>query len=617
MKNEKNKQRSFTLKERYRYWFDNKMAKGSLSFIRTMIIASVLMAVVVACIIVFFRLNGPRSVGSVFWNSITTIITGSLPTYEDGYYGYLILMTLTALAGVSFTSILVGIVTSSIEEKIKGLKRGNSFVLEKDHIVVLGFYPGEYTLLRQLILASAGEPGCVVIAEDMERETMEQNLKENLVVPKNFRIVCRKADITDPSSLEKCSVETCKTIIVSPTDDMRTIKAILAVSALLERKGVPEISVNAIISKSKYRFPPSIAEANHITTLETNNIIAKIIAHSCTQTGLSEAFREVFRFEGSEFHLVDFPESVGLSFEEIMLRLNKGVPVGICREGKVILNPSADTCLQESDKLLVFAEEQDSAKLEAPYTGELASPEAVFGYTYRSTNTVIIGHNETLPVILRELPENVSQVYLAGQQGITEAERAELERIASKRGLRLDYYHGNIRTEKGLTELAGMAKHIVILNNHEQEPDEADMDVIFFLLNLREIRKRYEYKFNLTVEMQKERNQTLVSQGDHTDFLVSSSMSSLILTQLSENPELIDVFKEILSNEGNELYLKKNKKIQLEGSYTVRELRLGLLKQGYILLGDMDSKKTSTFNRSLDDKVTLSEEDKLIVLGAK
>jgi hypothetical protein len=31
----------------------------------------------------------------------------------------------------------------------------------------------------------------------------------------------------------------------------------------------------------------------------------------------------------------------------------------------------------------------------------------------------------------------------------------------------------------------------------------------------------------------------------------------------------------------------------------------------------MDSEKTSTFNRSLDDKVTLSEEDKLIVLGEK
>ena len=616
MKKRKTNQRSFTLRERFRYWFDNRMAKGSLGFIRTMIFASVLLAVIVACMIIIFGFQGNKSNGRVFWTSITTILTGSFPLYEEGYYGYLFLMALTAVCGVCFTSILVGIVTSSIEQKIKGLERGNSFVLEKDHVVVLGFYPGEYTLLRQLILAAAGEPGCIVIAEDMERETMEQNIRENLVVPKNFRIICRKADITDPSSLEKCSVETCKTIIVSPTEDMRTIKAILAVSALLEKKGVPEISVNAIISNSNYRFPPSIAEANHITTLETNIIIAKIIAHSCTQTGLSEAFREVFRFEGSEFHLVSFPGAAGLSFEELMLRLNKGVPVGVFREGRVTLNPPADMHLQESVRLLVFSEEGDSVKLEAPFSGQLTEPEALFGYTYKSTNTVIIGHNETLPVILRELPENVAQVYLAGQN-TTEEEQRELEIIAAERGLRLDYYQGDLHSEKDLIELARMAKHIVILNDHEQEPEEADMDVIFLLLNLREIRKQFGFKFNLTVEMQKEHNQTLVSQSDHTDFLVSSSLSSLILTQLSENPELIDVFKEILSNEGNEIYLKKNKRVQMEGTYTVRELRLALLKQGYILLGDMDSEKHSTFNRALDDKVTLSEEDKLIVLGEK
>ncbi len=616
MKKEKTGKHAFTLKERCRYWFDNRMAKGPLGMIRLMIIASILLAVMMAWIIVALGLQGQKSTGAVFWTSITTIITGRFPAYEENSYGYLLLMTVIAIGGVLFTSILIGFITSSIREKIRGLNRGNSFVLERNHIIVLGFYPGEYTLLRQLILASAGEPGCIVVAEDMERETMEQNIKENLTVPKNFRIICRRADITDPSSLEKCSFETCKTVIISPTDDMRTIKAILAASALLAQKNVPGISVNAIVSKSRYRFPPSIAEANHITTLETNNIIAKIIAHSCTQTGLSEAFREVFRFEGSEFHLVKFQSCVGLTFEEIMLRLNNGVPVGICRDGRVTLNPPADCRLQESDSLLVFSEERDSARLDPPYTGQLASPEGLFGYNYKSTNTVIIGHNETLTVILRELPENVSQVFLAARD-ITKEEQAEFERIAAERELRLDYYQGDLHEEEKLIELAGMAKHIVILNDHDQEPEEADTAVIFLLLNLREIRKKYGFKFNLTVEMQKERSQTLVNHGDHTDFLVSSSMSSLILAQLSENPELIDVFKEILSNEGNEIYLKKNRKMQLEGTFTVRELRLTLLKQGYILLGDMDSEKNSTFNRALDDKVTLSTEDKLIVLGAK
>ena len=235
-KNQSKGKRKFTLRERFRYWFDNRMSKGSLGLIRFLIVASVILAILIAGLIILFKFNEEGEVASVFWDSIATVINAWMPSFEDGSPGYVILMAVVAVAGVLFTSVLIGIITSSIEEKIDSLKRGNSSVLEMDHIVVLGFYPGEYTLLRQLVLAAGDEPTCVVLAEDMDREEMEQDISENLELPKTFRIVCRTVDITDPASLEKCSVETCKTVIVSPTDDTRTIKAVLAVSALLDER---------------------------------------------------------------------------------------------------------------------------------------------------------------------------------------------------------------------------------------------------------------------------------------------------------------------------------------------------------------------------------------------
>ena len=606
----------FSFKNRFQYWFDNKMTKGSLGLIRILIIASILLAVVVAGLIIIFHFNEEGEVASIFWDSIATIINAWMPSFEDGSLGYLILMSIVGIAGLLFTSVLIGIITSAIEEKIDSLKKGNSVVLEKGHIVVLGFYPGEYTLLRQLILASAGKPTCVVVAEDMDREEMEEAISENLDIPKNFRIVCRTVDITDPVSLEKCSVETCKTIIVSPTDDMRTIKTILAVSALLDEKGVPEISVNAIISKNEYRFPPSIAEANHITTLQTNSILAKMIAHSCTQTGLSQTFREVFDFEGSEFYLIDIPGILGMKFEEIMMSVSQATPVGIFRDGKVIINPNPKTIITENDKVLVFSEEIDSAILKDEVIKRKNYPKVKMLDKDLSTDTVIIGHNETLPIILQELPENVSCVYLAGDE-ISKVEERNLKKIASKRKLSLKSFHGNLHSENVLLKLAKKAHHIVILNDHDRDVEEADMEAIFLLLNLRDIRKRYQLDFNITVEMQQEHNQKLVGRGDHTDFLVASSMSSLILAQLAESPEIIDVFREILSNEGNELYLKNAGLIQLIGDYSIRDLRLIMLKQGYIFLGYIDFEKNSYFNLSIDEVVTLTKEDSLIVLGKK
>jgi hypothetical protein len=134
-------------------------------------------------------------------------------------------------------------------------------------------------------------------------------------------------------------------------------------------------------------------------------------------------------------------------------------------------------------------------------------------------------------------------------------------------------------------------------------------------MNLRDIRKRYNLSFNITMEMQQEHNQKLVGRGDHTDFLVLSSMSSLILAQLAESPNLISVFREILSNEGNEIYLKNAGLINIEGKHTIRELRMIMLKHEYIFLGYIDSDKISHFNLPLNEEVELTKEDNLIVLG--
>ncbi len=166
-----------------------------------------------------------------------------------------------------------------------------------------------------------------------------------------------------------------------------------------------------------------------------------------------------------------------------------------------------------------------------------------------------------------------------------------------------------------LSELAETAGHVVILNDHAKDPESADMEAIFMLLNLRDIRARRELDYNITVELRKENNHKLVGSGDHTDFLVSSSMSSMILAQIAECPELIEVYREILTNNGNELYLKNVGSLDLEGTHTVRSLRGIMLKHGYVMLGYLDAAKNSRYNPPIDETVTLGKEDDLIVLG--
>ena len=616
MKQHSDKKRPITLGDRLQYWFDNHMAKGSLSFFQMLIILSLLLAVTIALLIVAFGFNDGSSTAAVVWNSLATGINAWMPSAEDGSPGYVIMMAIVALGGLLFTSVLIGIITSAIEEKIEDLKRGNSIVLEKDHTVILGFYPGEYTLIQQLVLSADGKPSCIVIAENMERDDMEQEIRDNIELPANFRIVCRNADITDPVSIEKLSLETCKAVIVSPTDDAKTTKTVLAVFALLQQKKITDVRVNAIISRHKYRIPPSLAQKHHITALQTNQIIAKMIAHSCTQTGLSATFREIFNFEGSEFYLIHAPQAAGWTFQQLMAGTDHAVPAGILRDGQILINPPAEEVLRAEDRILVFAESKNAAVIEGP----VSLPDITQKYDLsavvkeETTDIVIFGANDSVPDLLAELPENVSRVSFVGPRREEEANRA-LEKIAADRSIRINYIEEDPQTEETLLSVAQTASHIIILNNHDASVEEADMEVIFLLINLRDIRERLGLSFNITVEMRAERNQKLVEGEDRLDFLVTSSMSSLILAQLSESPDLIDVFRELLSNQGNELYLKSAEKMHLLGYSNVPELRMALLHHGYIFLGILRSDQETVFNPPLDQLLELTVGDYLIVLG--
>ena len=606
---------SFSLKDRFQYWFDNRIAKGSLGLIHILFAASIVFTLLITGLIILFGFEEEGQIGETIWDGLANMINNEMPYSGDGGPGYLILMAVLALGGVLFTSVLIGFFSSAIEEKIINLKRGNSLVLEKDHIVVLGYYPGEYTLINQLILAASDHKACIVVGGDMERDEMEQDLKDNIDIPGNVRIVCRKVDITDPSSIEKCAVQTCRTIIISPTEDMTTVKAVLAVSALLQKLNVAGKQINAIVSRNENRFPLSLTEAHNICTLQTNDIIAKMVAHSCTQTGLSETFREVFNFEGNEFYLSEIEGAAGLSFEELMTRVNYAVPAGIYRDDKLIMNPGPDCMIRANDKVVVFSEDNDNARLQdANESSDKSAVPIGADYNEKQTSVMIFGYNENLPLILRELPEHVNKVSLVGQS-LSGSILEKLKEIAAHRDFQLNIYPDEPETDEDLLGLVDFTEHVIILNRHDKEPDVADMEAIFLLLKLRDIKARYHKGFNITIEMQKEHNQKLVGEGDTTDFLVSSSMASLFLAQLAESPELISVFRELLSNKGNELYLKNVEDIHMVGTWSIRDLRRIVLRSGYIFLGYLDSDFVSHFNPDLDEQVKLESDYSIIVLG--
>lgn len=605
-------------KQKLQYWFDNRMAKGTGSMVWMLLVGTGIVVLAIAGVELLFHFGGDSEPFSVMWDSIAYTVNAWVPFSEDGTVGYIILAAIGGLAGLFFTSTLIGIISSSIEEKVAALRKGNSLVLEQNHTVVLGFTPGEYALLRQLIQAEIGNHACILLVNDIERDEMEQMIRENLSVPKGIRIICRNADICDPNALSICSIPTCSAVVINVLDDDRSTKALLAVAALMERENACErnIPIISAVSSSESLLPQHIRQKYTIITLPVYNLVARLIAHSCTQPGLSQAFLVIFNFEGSEFYLRFLPEAEGKTFAQLVERLDGAVPLGILHEGKPLLNPPPDQKILAGDQLFLFAEDGSAGQMMAKSAVQesLTVPKRTMSAPV-SGRVVILGFNEVLKVLLHELPLGVKEVVIAD---ISENDVASLESLSTT-DRKLSIVAGKISIMEKLESLVHDADFVVLLSDHEADAEQADLHSIRLLLNLREIKHRLGLSFTITAEMQRESNHNLVAAGDPTDFIIASDIVSNFLAQLAKNPYLYPVFQELLSNEGNELYLKTAAELGCAGKeYTVSGLRYIALLQGYVLLGYLQfhgDERSIHLNPPAQESVTLAAKDSLIVLG--
>ena len=599
--------------DRFQYWFDNQMSKGTIALIRLLALVTVGAIALITIALVTFGYSDARFGADIIWDSFATIMNAWMPSYDDGEgrMGYLIIMAVGAIIGILITSVLIGIISTAMEQHIDELKDGKSKVLEKDHIVILGFIPGDYTLIKQVILAAGSKKRTIVIGSDTKCEEMSESVLANVKLPKNVKLIFRSIDIFDPTSLEKCSLATSRQVIISPMDDKKTIKTLLAVSLLINSADNDKVRVSALVYNNEYAFPDTVAAKHNVTTIQLRNTIAKMIALSCTQTGLSDAFRELFGFDGNEFYSVTLKEAVGMSFKELSYRLDDAVPVGILRDGKVILNPDKEYKISDEDQIIVFSEEHDLATITNMDYHEV--PMSQYHSTETNRKIAIIGFNYSFKTIFKEMSGDISEVVIAG---IPSENRDKVMKLNTLNERTLSFYEEDIDDEDELLELVKQTSHIVVLSDYSLDDEDADIQSIFRIMRLRDLRTRYNLNYNITAELRKNANLNLIREEGHIDYVVASNMASLFLAQLSENYELRSMYKEILSNEGNELHLKKAGDFGCDGVYTTVQLRNLAISNNCVFLGYLKAETyESFFNPSLEDEIQLNAEDSLIVLS--
>jgi len=629
------------------------MSKGPGALIGWLFLLSVLLIAVVALVIVATGVDPEgRGFFEVAWMSLMRTLDAGTMGGDTGDWPFLFAMLIVTIGGIFVVSTLIGVLTTGLESKLEQLRKGRSFVAEQGHTVILGWSSQVFTIVSELVTANANQRrSCIAILAEQDKVEMEDELRERVGKTGRTQVVCRTGNPIDLADLEIVNPHAARSIIVLAPEtedaDAYVIKAILAITNNPQRHPEPYHVVAAIRDPQNMEVAHMVGR-DEAQVILAGDLIARVTAQTCRQSGLSVAYTELLNFGGDEIYLHEEPGLVGKTFGEALLAYEDSALIGLCfQDGHVQLNPPMDTRIAHGDKVIAISEDDDTVRLSglADYGIEAhAIRAASVRRAPAPERTLIMGWNQRAPSIIGELDNYVgpgSEVTVLAEgddEEDTAAIAAQLVgqafQLAMAGGPEARPYHnlavsfrrGDTTDRRTLDDAAiHTYNHVIVLSCSDMlEPQQADARTLVTLLHLRDIADRYGHPFSIVSEMLDVRNRELAVVTRADDFIVSDELISLMLSQISENRELTTVFQDLFDPQGSELYLKPAEEYVELGQplnfYTVVEAarRRGEVAAGYRLHTQAHEPAQSYGVRLNPDKsqpVTFSEEDRVIVLA--
>jgi voltage-gated potassium channel Kch len=619
-----------------RYAFDNTMSRGTPALIAWLGIISIIMVLFVSVLVELFRdrLDPEGDFWVTFWRNLLRTLDPGTMGGDTGSVPFLMLMLAITLGGIFIVSTLIGVLSSGIESKIDDLRKGRSLVIEQDHTLILGWSDQIFTVLHELVEANSNRkrPAVVVLA-DKDKVEMEDEIRSKVPNLRNTRVVCRTGSPLQLGDLEIVNPHGARSIIVlSPNDDdpdSQVIKTILALTNSSNRRPDP-YHIVAEIHNPRNLEAARLVGGDETQLIDVGDTIARLIAQTCRQTGLSIVYNELLDFDGDEIYFKEEPALVGKTFAEALFAYDTSSVIGVkFADGRVALKPPFDTVLQPGDQLIAVSRDDDTIKLSGAtdFGIDESAIQTAAPAPARPERILILGWNRRAPTIINEIdnyvaPGSTVLLVASAPEAAVELERA----CAECRNLAVTFREGDTTDRRTLDSLRpDEYEHIVVLCYSDHlDAQRADARTLITLLHLRDIEARVGERFSIVSEMLDDRNRELAEVTKADDFIVSDKLLSLMLAQVSENKHLSAVFADMFDPEGSEIYVKPASDYVVLGRpvnmYTVLEAarRHGQVAIGYVVGAQVDGAGDRSgvhVNPPKSEVVTFSQTDRVVVIA--
>jgi ion channel POLLUX/CASTOR len=573
--------------ERFRYWFDNWMAKGPIALIALLGIATVVLVLVVFGLVQLLTLFGQYPNDDKDTNPLDTLWGNLMRTLDPGTMGgdtgwlFRLFMLIITIGGLIIVASLIGIISGAFDSKVEELRKGRSKVLEKDHTLILGWSSKVFPIIHELVIAneSLGKSAIVILA-DKDKVEMEDEIRAQVGDTKKTKIICRTGDPMNLTDLEISNPHTARSIILlapegSPDPDSDVVKTALALTNNPRRKPDPYHIVGEL------QHDASLEAANLVGKGEAhwivgNDVIGRMAVQSCRQSGLSVVYQELLDFDGDEIYFTEQPSLYGKTYFEAQLNFATSSVMGIVKGGVVQLNPTDTAIYEAGDQLVVIAEDDSAIRLATPGHPDAAAVSSAPVPAPHAESTLVLGFNSGLAGMLLELDQ-----YVPDGSTVTVLADVEEPAFPPYDHFAVQFKRGDATSRKLLDGLqVENFDHIIVLAYRDVlDHQRADGKTLITLLQLRSIEEATGVDLNIVSEMLDDRNRELAEVTNADDFIVSDKLISLLLSQISENAKITEVFSDLFAATGSEIYLNPAELYITPGAnidfYTVLEAARG------------------------------------------
>ena len=521
----------------------------------------------------------PRDIDSGFWDSLwwtlqRVLYLSRLETIYGGTVIIVIYAVFLTLIGMVVFATVLSLVNTVIANTTESLRKGDTIVKERGHVLVLGWNNKIFGVLRQLAQL---RPDCrVVLLSTREVDEVQDALRVAGIDKEPLTIILRSGDPSRLAELERVAFNQAASIIViSPeatedgvSGDSEVIKIILQL-VNYDKWARPEVALVAEIAQERNYELAEIASKGRVQLVSSSTVISKVIVQSMRNPGLVDVYRELLDRTGNTITVANIKMCADQELGQVSYGFSDAVPIGVAwdeqRDGQVVqktgLNPEPDYPIADDEKLVLLSRGLPAAfKLRSESyqsttardgTPRVRLPEKV----------LLIGWNDNIFDILMELDahsERGTEVTVFSAVPERDARRRVEDSIERHLdNLRLHFVEGDSVQANAYKDLSlGDFQSIAVLADVSAGETDVDARTLRTMLRLDDQLKSVGKRPHLVLELLVRTAQELVSQLRVDDVIISSVAVSAQLAQISQQVELGPIYRELLSAGGGEISLR-------------------------------------------------------------